>query len=129
MICKCCGKEFNGWGRYSKDYCSQRCSEKDRLAGKLQVNFEQVLIVVPRRLYLKNGMEPLCGAIYKADKMKNASGYRYRITVNGRPLLLREDDCWEVELGIQKVGGAECVPRRGWKEKVLSLFLKNGYGM
>lgn len=130
MRCKVCGKEYSGWGRYSKDCCSRECAERARQTFGGATRSTPVLIVIPRALYLSAGMNPEIGSIYKAEKIGNVdgNGFHYRLTVRGSPLLLKESDCWEVELNVMCAEEHGIRPKPGWDNAVISKFLCSGFG-
>ena len=130
MRCKVCGKEYSGWGRYAKDCCSRECTEQARRNSGDDRFSTPVLIVIPRRLYLSGGMEPETGAIYEAARINNkvGTGFRYRITVRGKPLLLKPSDCIEVKLNVECVEDHGIRLKPGWNDKVNARFARSRFG-
>lgn len=130
MRCKVCGKEYSGWDRYVKNCCSRECAEQVHRSGAYSSLTTSSLIVIPRRLYLSGGMEPEIGAVYEAERIRNrvGDGFRYRIKVRGRPLLLKPSDCVEVKFNVECVEDHGFRLKPGWDRKVIDRLASGGFG-
>lgn len=106
-ICPVCGKSitYQAWKKNKQKFCSRECVYEARRAGLVscvsykqspETTFEKCRIKILRQIPIYKNLRPEVGEIYEAEKYSGLGGIGYVISVNGKRINVRADECKEV---------------------------------